>query len=318
MTTLIIASLMALSVSFLCSLMEAAILSLNPGKLARLQKKHPRAGEIIENLKKDIEKPIAVILIINTAAHTFGASIAGGKFGELYGTEKVWIFSLIFTVLMVQYTEILPKTIGVRFNLFILACSAKLLYAASIIFSPLVKLIHLVNRPFEFEEKIDEDAEPETLEELDALAEAALEEDHITPVQEQAIKQIPDLKDDPVTEIMIPENDITWFDTSMSRDEVIAVADRDRHARYPVRDKSGKCIGILELRSILFSPGRDWKTLLRPVTIVPAELTLLPIAENLNVWDSKLILVRDKKSKIIGMLTTNDLLMSIFSPENHD
>ena len=117
MLTLILAVSIAMGVSFLCSIMEAAILSLNPGKLAILQQKNPKAGTVCADLKKDIEKPIAVILILNTTAHTFGASIAGAEFDKLFGSSYIWLFSLIFTILMVQYTEILPKTLGVRFNL---------------------------------------------------------------------------------------------------------------------------------------------------------------------------------------------------------
>lgn len=63
MITFILAICIAMSVSFLCSIMEAAILSLNPGKLAILQQKKPKAGKICAEFKRNIEKPIAVILI---------------------------------------------------------------------------------------------------------------------------------------------------------------------------------------------------------------------------------------------------------------
>ena len=80
MLVLILAISVAMGVSFLCSIMEAAILSLNPGKLAFLQQRNPSAGKICAEFKKNIEKPIAVILILNTTAHTFGAAIAGAEF----------------------------------------------------------------------------------------------------------------------------------------------------------------------------------------------------------------------------------------------
>ena len=108
MITFILAICIAMSVSFLCSIMEAAILSLNPGKLAILQQKKPKAGKICAEFKRNIEKPIAVILILNTTAHTFGAAIAGAEFDKLFGSSYIWLFSLVFTILMVQYTEILP------------------------------------------------------------------------------------------------------------------------------------------------------------------------------------------------------------------
>lgn len=105
------AIIIAMAVSFLCSVMEAAILSINPGK-------------ICAKFKDDIEKPISVILILNTTAHTFGAAIAGAEFDKLFGSEHIWLFSLCFTIAMVQFTEILPKTLGVRFNVFVMRWSA--------------------------------------------------------------------------------------------------------------------------------------------------------------------------------------------------
>ena len=67
--------------SNLCSLMEAAILSITPSQLAELRQRSPKAGQICQSLKRDIDKPIAVILIINTAAHTIGAAVAGSTWG---------------------------------------------------------------------------------------------------------------------------------------------------------------------------------------------------------------------------------------------
>ena len=78
---LLIASLAtAIVCSCLCSLLEAALLSITPSQLASLRQENRKAGVICEKLKRDVEKPIAVILIINTAAHTIGAAIAGSQF----------------------------------------------------------------------------------------------------------------------------------------------------------------------------------------------------------------------------------------------
>ena len=92
----------ALIVSFLCSVMDAALLSITPSKIALMMEKSPKIGMICQNFKEDIEQPIAVILILNTAAHTFGAAIAGAQFEKLYGSMYIWLFSLVFTLVMVQ------------------------------------------------------------------------------------------------------------------------------------------------------------------------------------------------------------------------
>jgi putative hemolysin len=70
------AVLVALSVSALCSLLEAALLSLTPSQVAQMSTHHPRAAGIWQNFKARIDRPIAVILILNTAAHTIGATLS--------------------------------------------------------------------------------------------------------------------------------------------------------------------------------------------------------------------------------------------------
>lgn len=192
MTVFIVSILIALSVSFLCSVMEAALLSITPSKLALISEKSPAAGRLCRKLKENIERPIAVILILNTAAHTFGAAIAGAQFDHLFGGEYIWLFSLIFTVAMVQYTEILPKTLGVRFNGAIIRGSSRTLYLLVKLMAPLIWLVHAVNRPFDpgagEEDKLDQVC----IEELEALTKMAQRSNRLSDKQAQEILQILD------------------------------------------------------------------------------------------------------------------------------
>ena len=92
MPLLILGVSIALGVSFICSLLEATVLSLSPSQIADISKRSPGIGGIWQRFRRDIEKPIAVILIINTAAHTIGASVAGAEFDKLYGDTWIWVF----------------------------------------------------------------------------------------------------------------------------------------------------------------------------------------------------------------------------------
>ena len=152
--------------SHVCSLMEAALLSITPSQLAELRQKNPRIGQVCQSLKHDIDKPIAVILIVNTAAHTIGAAVAGGAVSATIGSKYMGLFSLAFTLLMVQYTEILPKTLGVRFNQNVLKYAARPLQVAIWIMLPLIRLTHFINRPFERRRP----ERPSTADEISALA----------------------------------------------------------------------------------------------------------------------------------------------------
>ncbi|MEI3004238.1 MAG: CNNM domain-containing protein [Victivallales bacterium] len=231
--TLFIASIViALTVSFLCSIMEAALLSLTPSKLALISERSPVIGRICAHFKKDIEKPIAVILILNTAAHTFGASIAGAEFDELFGNRYIWIFSLAFTVMMVQYTEILPKTLGVRFNLPVMAYTARTLKFLVWLMSPLIALVHLINRPFD-PHKNERKEEKINIGEITALATMAREAEQITTTQEQIIRNTPMLGKRTIEELMLPLEKVCMIPESASRLEIMNLMRKDQHSRYP-------------------------------------------------------------------------------------
>ena len=120
----IIVAITALSVSFVSSLMEAALLSLSPGQLAALEKRKPKVGGIIRGFKEQIELPITVILTLNTIAYAAGATIVGAEVALLFGGKFIGISSGVFTYLMLQFTEILPKSLGVHFNVVIMERSA--------------------------------------------------------------------------------------------------------------------------------------------------------------------------------------------------
>ena len=139
----------ALAVSALCSLLEASLLSFPASQVATLSMKRPAVGAIWQKFKTNIEKPIAVILVLNTAAHTIGATLAGATFEKLFGAQWLFVFSLVFTYFMLQFTEILPKTIGVRYSGLMAPMIARPLDYMTRLLSPVLWFVHLVNRPFE-------------------------------------------------------------------------------------------------------------------------------------------------------------------------
>jgi Mg2+/Co2+ transporter CorB len=103
-------------VSFLCSLLEATLLSLDSIHLETRKRQGHRYAAIWLGMKQRIDRPIAAILILNTVAHTGGATVAGGAFDKVYGDQWIWVFSLFFTIVILFATEIFPKVIGVSHN----------------------------------------------------------------------------------------------------------------------------------------------------------------------------------------------------------
>lgn len=103
---------MALGVSFLCSLLESAILSTPPSYVAMLAQRKTGSGLLLRRLKEHIDRPLAAILTLNTVAHTIGAAGVGAQAQKVFGSKWVTLTSIVLTLLILVLTEIIPKTLG--------------------------------------------------------------------------------------------------------------------------------------------------------------------------------------------------------------
>ncbi|MGB5810246.1 MAG: hemolysin family protein [Polyangiales bacterium] len=103
---------LALGVSFLCSILEAGLLSVTPSHLAKLEQERPRVGAKVRALKANIDRPLAAILSLNTIANTVGAVGVGAEAQRLWGSHVLAITSAILTLLILFLAEIIPKTLG--------------------------------------------------------------------------------------------------------------------------------------------------------------------------------------------------------------
>lgn len=320
MAIFIFSVLFALGVSGMCSLLEATLLSLTPAQVAQMSQERPRIGAIWQRFKDNIERPIAVILIINTASHTIGATIAGSQFktiaGETFGSNApayIIGFSVIFTFLMLQVSEILPKTIGVRQNRRIAPLIALPLYWLTRIFSPISYFVHLLNRPFEG--KAADGERPATLEQIAALAALARMSKLIGREQERIITGASKLSGRTVGEVMIPLDQITHLSTEQSLDQAVDAARQDPHTRFPIFDKGDpdEVIGYVNFKELIFLRERqpdtpDMDDIIRPIQFVrPDE----PVPELLEVFvhdHAHMAIVRDEDGKSLGLITMEDIV----------
>lgn len=302
----------AVVLSHICSLMEAALLSITPSQLAELRQKNPRIGQICQTLKYDIEKPIAVILIINTAAHTIGAAVAGGAVDETIGSKYMGLFSLAFTLLMVQYTEILPKTLGVRFNQNILKYAARPLQTAVWIMLPLIRLTHFINRPFELRRP----KKPSAADEISALAALARSSQMISTRQERIIRAVPRLSSQTASMIMLPVENISFLSSDQMVSDAISATGTDFHTRYPVCEERNKdkVLGYVNFKELVATqrahPGAQNLTdILRPISFAEPDDTASELLERFASQHCHMTIVRDPADgRTLGLVTLEDIV----------
>ena len=114
-TMLVIWITLAIGVSFLCSILEAVLLSVTPAYVGSVAEQKPRLAERLKEYKADVERPLAAILTLNTFAHTIGAAGAGAEAAGLFGNDLITVFSVILTIGILVLSEIIPKTLGAVF-----------------------------------------------------------------------------------------------------------------------------------------------------------------------------------------------------------
>ena len=114
MEYLIFLFVIVIAVSFLCSVLESVLLSTNVSYIAVLEETNPYTGKLLKNLKKDVDKSISSILILNTFANTLGATAIGIEAQIVFDNDSnlVLLVSIILTFLILFFAEIIPKTIG--------------------------------------------------------------------------------------------------------------------------------------------------------------------------------------------------------------
>jgi CBS domain containing-hemolysin-like protein len=305
-----------LGVSFLCSLLEAAYLSISHLDIAEISSKKPRLGKKLNDFKDNIQKPIAVILIINTLAHTMGASLSGAQFDELFGPKWIVLFSIIFSLAMIQWTEILPKALGVRFNVRVAKIFTLPLVLLIKIFTPLIRLIEWTNKPFiENKEKSDH---LNTVNEITVLSRFAVLNNLITNDQEQIIERTVNLTQKKTKDIMVPKSEIKYLKTQMDMPEALIEAHIHNHTRYPLIDETDpyEILGYINFKDIVSAlkintAVPSLKGITRPIMIVNEEEPFSSLFKKLTINQQHIAIVKNKNKHIVGLVTLEDVIEEI-------
>lgn len=144
MMMLILYVLIALGFSFLCSIAEAVLLSVTTPYISILEQESKSAGKVLRKLKKDINSPLTAILTLNTIAHTIGAAGAGAQAAFVFGNAYVGIASAVLTLLILVFSEIIPKTLGAHYWRTLAPVTAYTLQILVWLLYPFVKLSSLI------------------------------------------------------------------------------------------------------------------------------------------------------------------------------
>ena len=148
MTLLILYLLGALGVSFLCSILEAVLLSTPMSFISMKESQGDKLAPLLYEYKNDIDRPVAAILALNTIAHTIGAAGVGSESTRIFGEEMFGVISAILTLLILVFSEIIPKTIGASYWRKLAIPCTRIIQVLVVICYPLVKMSEVITKVF--------------------------------------------------------------------------------------------------------------------------------------------------------------------------
>jgi len=311
MVVFITAVSVALVVSFLCSIFESVLLSTSPATVEALVAKGKRAGRIMEEFKRGIDVPIAAILIVNTIAHTIGATVAGASYAEVFSEQTLWVFSVVFTFAILLFTEIIPKTLGVTFAARLAAPVAIAVHYLSLALGPLVTFASWISRSLRGNRK----AELTSIEDIRLLASVARNEGVVGARTANIIDSATRLHQLDASDVLVPRQRIVYLSAAQSREEVIDTIRRSGHSRFPFSptDDLDDLSGIVLAKELLLALGADseevpWHNLVKAPLVIPPSRRLDSLLQAFRAARRHLAIVVDEYGGTEGIVTLEDVL----------
>ncbi len=309
---------LALSISFLCSLLEASLLSVSPGYVSALVEKGNRAAKVMAVFKATPDRALAAILTLNTIGHTAGAAGVGAQVVAIWGEEWLGIGSAILTLAILFLTEIVPKTLGTKYAQRLVGFSARTIQGMIVLLFPLVWVADRTSRLLGGGKALLHVSR----EEIAALADMGRAGGELTDEESRAIRNLLALRNIRISDIMTPRPAVQSVDAHMTLGEF---ADSEREtpfARLPVtRDGNiDDVVGVIHRVMILDNLREDRLTptfgeLAKPLEAIPASAPVSSALEKLLGKREHMLLVVDEYGGTAGVVTLEDVLETLLGVE---
>lgn len=315
MLLLVTAVGVVLIVSFLCSIFESVLLSVTRPQIEKLVHDGRRAGPLLASFKENIDVPIAAILILNTAAHTVGAAVAGASYTNVFSANTLWLFSILFTIAVLLFTEIIPKTLGVSYAPVLASPVAHGIRWLTIALRPLVVLSERISRSL----RAKTQAPVTSTEEIRLLASLGHSEGVVGTRTATMIVGATHLGELRAQDVMLPREEVRFLSGTMRRDAVLAMVRETGHSRFPFSptDDIDDVSGVILAKELLYhelvqdSDSVDWESLRRESLIVPESLPLPRLMRTFQESQRHLAIVVDEYGTVKGIATLEDVLEEI-------
>ena len=316
-SALIFYVVLALGISFLCSIWEAAMLSTPVSHIELLVQQGNKAGGIMQGLRQNVEHPISAILTLNTIAHTVGAAGAGAEATAIFGSEFFGIISAVLTLLILVFSEIIPKTLGAVYAKPLTPFTAYSLRALLWVMRPAVFAFEFVTRAM----RPSEEAPTVTRSELQVMARISAEEGGIRERENRIVTNLLQLADVQVETIMTPRTVVEMFQEEQTIGDIVQARELMRFSRLPVYGESADDIKGYVLRHDIYQRAAadqqhiKLREIARKLEVVPETNSVAQVLDDFISRQEHIFLVIDEYGGTAGLITMEDAVETLLGIE---
>jgi CBS domain containing-hemolysin-like protein len=312
MSALLVVVFLALAISFLCSILEAVLLSITHSYVMVLKERGTRAGAMLAGMREHIDEPIAAILTLNTIAHTVGAAVGGALAYQVFGSEWIALFSAALTLAILVFSEILPKTLGATYWQVLAPGVTWVLRVLIILLKPVLIPLSWFNRLIS---PRGERRPKVSRAELEVLAELGRKEGTIDEEEWQVVSNVINLDQVRVDQIMTPRTRIVAVPAETGMDGAKRVFLEQGHSRLPVYGESlDDIVGVVLARDAwraLEEGVTDLQQIIRDARFVPEGKPVEDLIREMREERLNLAIVVDEYGGTAGLVTLEDLIEEI-------
>ena len=308
MTLLLAFAALSILVSFICSILEAALLSLTPSYIAQQRADKPKLYKRLKALKDQIDQPLAAILTLNTVAHTVGATGVGAQVTVVFGDGYLGLASAVMTLLILVLSEIVPKTIGARYWRTLAPFLPGLLGGMIALLKPFIFMSDSIMRLLGGREP-----EHDIRQEIKALALLGRESGQLDEDEQRVIGNILDLHDIKLRDIMTPRIVCETVAPEETIGSFKARVKESQFSRYPLLDEDEAPLGVV-FRYDALSADHDEApvtSILKPLKVVLDTMNVENLMTLLMQERQHMCLVYDEFGSWRGLVTLEDIMETI-------
>lgn len=308
----------ALAISFMCSVLEAVLLSTPMSFITAKEQEGKKSATLLKNLKNSVDRPVGAILSLNTIAHTIGSAGVGAEVTRIWGDEWFGLASVVLTLLILIFSEIIPKTIGSNSWRSLALPSAGIIKFLIYITYPFVILSELITKLFSTKEK--DNTVTVSREEVSAMVDMGTDEGVFKESESRIIKSCLKLSNVKAKEIMTPKIVLEMADESMSLKEFYDANDW-RFSRIPIfKEDKDNVTGYVLKDIILEELSEDQfdiklSEMKRPILTFSEDESVFTIWEKMLGMREHISIIVDEFGGLRGVVTMEDVLETMIGVE---